>query len=164
MIERGEIWWADVGPPTGSVPGHRRPVVVISADAFNASRIGTVVVVVLTSNSDRAAAPGNVMIPAEVSGLERDSVINVSQVTTLGKRTLTSRVSRLPFDVLDRLDAGLRLALDLTAWAHGPPERQLVTGDARCDTGDGNSRQGRVKVGEESVNPLKGVEHRTMNR
>ncbi|MDW3214964.1 MAG: type II toxin-antitoxin system PemK/MazF family toxin [Ilumatobacteraceae bacterium] len=115
VIERGEIWWADVGPPSGSAIGHRRPVVVISADAFNASRIGTVVVAVLTSNTDRAAAPGNVMIPAEVSGLERDSVINVSQVTTLGKRTLTSRVSRLTFDVLDRLDAGLRLALDLTA-------------------------------------------------
>ena len=115
MIERGEIWWADVGSPSGSAPGHRRPVVVISADAFNASRIGTVVVAVITSNTDRAAAPGNVALPAEASALPRDSVVNVSQVTTLDKRTLTSRVGRLPFDVLDRLDAGLRLALGLSA-------------------------------------------------
>ncbi len=115
MIERGEIWWADVGPPSGSAPGHRRPVVVVSADTFNASRIGTVVVAVLTSNTERAAAPGNVSIPAEVSGLPRDSVVNVTQITTLDKRTLTARAGQLPFDLLDRLDAGLRLALDLSA-------------------------------------------------
>lgn len=114
MIERGEIWWADVGSPSGSAPGHRRPVVVISADAFNASRIGTVVVAVLTSNTDRTAAPGNVMLPSEASGLQRDSVVNVSQITTLDRRTLTSRVGWLPFAWLDRVDDGLRLALDLT--------------------------------------------------
>lgn len=113
MIERGEIWWADVGSPSGSAPGHRRPVVVISADAFNASRIGTVVVAVLTTKTDRAAAPGNVMVPAEVSGLQRDSVVDVSQITTLDKRTLTARVGRLPFAALDRVDDGLRLALGL---------------------------------------------------
>jgi len=67
------------------------------------------------SNTDRGAAPGNVTLPAEVSGLPRDSVVNVSQITTLDKRTLTSRVGRLPFDLLHRLDAGFRLALDLSA-------------------------------------------------
>ena len=115
MIERGEIWWADVGSPSGSAPGHRRPVVVVSADAFNASRIGTIVVAVLTSNPDLAAAPGNVMIPTEVSGLRRDSVVNVTQITTLDKRTLTARVGRLPFATLDRIDDGLRLALGLAS-------------------------------------------------
>jgi len=36
-MKRGEIWWADLPDPSGSEPGHRRPVVVISADSFNRS-------------------------------------------------------------------------------------------------------------------------------
>lgn len=115
MIERGEVWWADLPAPSGSGPGRRRPVVVISSDRFNQSRIGTVTVVLLTSNTSRSEAPGNVFVPGDVSGLSRDSVVNVSQLTTVDRRTLTARVGVLPFELHDAVDAGLRLALGLTA-------------------------------------------------
>lgn len=113
MIERGEVWWADVDEPVGSRLGRRRPVVVVSADSFNASRINTVLVAMITSNTALAAAPGNVRVPEPAAGLGKDSVVNVSQLTTLDRRQLTDRTGRLPADLLDQLDAGLRLALDL---------------------------------------------------
>ncbi len=113
VIARGEIWWAELPAPTGSGPGRRRPVLVVSADSFNLSRIGTVVAVAISSNVDLAAAPGNVAVPAGRSGLPKDSVVNVSQIVTLDKRQLAERVGALDHDTLAQVDAGLRLVLEL---------------------------------------------------
>ena len=115
MISRGEIWWAELPAPTGSGPGKRRPVIVVSADSFNLSRIGTIVAVAISSNVDLAAAPGNVALPESRSGLAKDSVVNVSQIITLDKRQLSERVGAVDHDTLGQIDAGLRLALDLIA-------------------------------------------------
>ena len=115
MIARGEVWLAELPAPTGSGPGKRRPVVVVSADSFNLSRIGTVVAVAISSNLDLAAAPGNVAVPASRSGLPKDSVVNVSQIVTLDKRQLGERVGVLDHDTLAQIEAGLRLVLDLIA-------------------------------------------------
>ena len=95
VIGQGEIWWADLPEPTGAEPGFRRPVIVAQGDAFNRSRISTVVCVPLTSNSRWAAAPGNVALPARSTGLAKDSVANVSQLLTLDKVSLTDRVGKL---------------------------------------------------------------------
>jgi mRNA interferase MazF len=112
-MERGEIWWAELPDPTASEPGFRRPVVIIQANAFNRSRIRTVIAVVLTSNLRLAEAPGNVLIPASDSGLPKDSVANVSQVITLDRIFLTERCSRLPAHLIKSIDDGLRLVLSL---------------------------------------------------
>jgi mRNA interferase MazF len=111
-MERGEIWWADLGEPRGSAPAHRRPVLVVSSDAYNRSRIATVVCAVITSNLRLADAPGNVLL-ADSSGLDRPSVVNCSQVVTLDKGELTERVGRVPADALRLVDAGLRRVLAL---------------------------------------------------
>jgi mRNA interferase MazF len=71
---RGEIWWANLPDPVGSEPGYRCPILVIQDDVFTQSRINTVVVVIITSNTQLIEAPGNVLLPREVSGLSRDSV------------------------------------------------------------------------------------------
>jgi mRNA interferase MazF len=113
VIERGEIWWAELPDPAGSEPGYRRPVVVVQADAFNRSRIGTVVAVAVTSNLDRAAAPGNVRLTRRDSRLPRDSVANVSHLLTLDRGRLTERIGRLPDRVVEKIDAGLRVVLAL---------------------------------------------------
>lgn len=113
MIERGDVWWADLEEPVGSHPGGRRPVAVVSADAFNTSRIATVTVAMITSNTRRAAAPGNVSLAAGTVGLPKDSVVNVTQLTTVDKRCLTGRTGRLSVELLEEVDAGLRLALGL---------------------------------------------------
>jgi mRNA interferase MazF len=113
VIERGEIWWAELAAPRGSEPGFRRPVAIVQADAFNRSRLGTVVVVAITSNLDLAGAPGNVRLSRRESKLSRESVVNVSQVLTLDRRFLTGRVGRLPGPVVEAIAAGLRVVLSL---------------------------------------------------
>jgi len=113
VIERGEIWWAELPDPAGSEPGYRRPVVVVQADAFNRSRISTVVAVAITSDLDRAAAPGNVRLSRRDSRLPRESVANVSHILTLDRGRLIDKIGRLPDRVVEKIDAGLRVVLAL---------------------------------------------------
>jgi mRNA interferase MazF len=113
VVARGEVWWAALGPTQGSAPAWRRPVLVVSADAFNRSRIKTVTVVAITSNLRLGAAPGNVAVGAGSAGLELDSVINVSQVVTLDKSDLSKRLGNLDDLKMEQVEAGLRLALGL---------------------------------------------------
>ncbi len=115
MIERGVIHWAALPEPIGSAPGFRRPVLVVSADRFNQSRLNTVIVASISSNLALATAPGNVLVAAEASGLPRDSVVNVTQLYTVDRRLLGETVGRLDFATLAAVEAGLRLALDLDA-------------------------------------------------
>ncbi len=111
MIRQGGIWWAEQLEPRGSEPGYRRPVVVVQCDAFNRSRINTLLCVAITSNLRLAAAPGNVLLPADASGLPRDSVANVSQVITLDRQFLTERVSSLPHGLVEAILGGIVLVL-----------------------------------------------------
>jgi len=111
VITQGDLWWADLGEPTGSEPGFRRPVVVVQCDAFNRSRIATVVCVPLTSNLRWADAPGNVLLEAAATGLPRDSVANVSQVVALDREVLTDRVGRLPERTMGLILSGIEVVL-----------------------------------------------------
>ena len=113
MIRCREIWWASLPDPKGSEPAYRRPVLVVQSDAFNRSRINSVVVAAITSNVRLADAPGNVRLTRRQSKLTRDSVINVSQILTLDKRFLTERVSRLSATIWTEVESGLRLVLSL---------------------------------------------------
>ena len=111
MITQGDVWWADLASPAGSEPGFRRPVVVVQGDAFNRSRIGTVVCVPLTSNIRWADAPGNVLLSCATTGLPKDSVANVSQVVTLDRCILVDRVGRLPRSKLEAILEGIDIVL-----------------------------------------------------
>jgi len=110
---RGEIWWADIPTDAGSAPAYRRPMLIVQSDAFNRSRIGTVVAVSLTTNPALADAPGNITLSRKHSGLPRDSVVNVSQISTLDKSQLDTRVGRLPAAAMQQVEAGLRVVLEL---------------------------------------------------
>jgi mRNA interferase MazF len=113
VIGRGEVWWADLGAPRGSEPAYCRPVIVVSSDRYNASRLRTVTAAVMTRNTRLAALPGNVSIPASVSGLPHDSVANVTQLVTLDRQSLTERVGHLPDWLVEQVGEGLRRALEL---------------------------------------------------
>lgn len=113
VIRRGEIWWASLGDPSGSAPGFRRPVVVIQANEFNDSAIRTVICAAITSNLRLGDAPGNVRLARGSGGLNRESVVNVSQVVTLDKRFLAGRVGRLAPAALRDIDEGVRLVVAL---------------------------------------------------
>jgi mRNA interferase MazF len=112
-VKRGQIWWAELSEPHGSEPGYRRPVIVVQADEFNASRIQTVIVVAITSNLRLAEAPGNIYLASSKSGLPKDSVINVSQVLTIDRGFLTEQIGQLSRTTEQQLDKGLHLVLSL---------------------------------------------------
>ncbi len=95
VISQGEVWWADLSEPTGSEAGFRRPVVIVQCDAMNRSRIATVVCVPLTSNLKWQNAPGNILLKANVTGLPKDSVANVSLITALDRIELSECVGKL---------------------------------------------------------------------
>lgn len=110
-VSQGDIWWADLPEPSGSGPGFRRPVVVVQGDSLNQSRIATVVCVPLTSNLRWASAPGNVPLSARLTGLSKDSVVNVSQIIALDKGILMERMGKLPRKKLDSVLAGIDIVL-----------------------------------------------------
>ncbi|MGH7896338.1 MAG: type II toxin-antitoxin system PemK/MazF family toxin [Candidatus Binatia bacterium] len=112
-MKRGEVWWASLRQPVGSEPGYRRPIAIIQSNDFTTSKIHTVIGAVVTSNARLAFAPGNVYLRRREAGLARDSVINVSQLLTVNKASLTERIGRLSATKLQELDAGLRLVLAL---------------------------------------------------
>jgi len=113
VVNRGDIWWADLGYPKGSGPGYTRPVLVVQSDPFNNSRIQTVIVAVISSNLRLAEAPGNVSLSAKKSGLPKDSVVNVSQILTLDRGELLDQAGQLDSGLLQKVDDGLRLVLAL---------------------------------------------------
>ncbi|MGL4744880.1 MAG: type II toxin-antitoxin system PemK/MazF family toxin [Dermatophilaceae bacterium] len=113
MTRRAEIYWADLGPASGSRPAKRRPVLVVQSDPYNASRLATVLAAVITSNTALATMPGNVFLPATTTGLPRDSVVNVTALVTLDKSDLTDWAGTLPSGLMGDVDDGLRRVLAL---------------------------------------------------
>ena len=113
VARRGDIWWASLPEPKGSEPGYRRPVVIVQATAVNSSLIRTIMVVTISSNTALADAPGNILLAPHESGLRKPSVVNVSQVATIDKSLLTTRVRSLAPRIMSRVDDGLRMLLEL---------------------------------------------------
>jgi mRNA interferase MazF len=112
-MTRGQVWWAQLARPIGSEPGFSRPAVVIQSNRFNRSRISTVIVAAITGNLRLRDAPGNVYLARDTAGLERASVINVSQLATLDRRRLVKLLGSLTAAKLRELDDGLRRVLEL---------------------------------------------------
>ena len=111
VISQGDVWWADLAEPIGSAPGYRRPVVVLQSDPLNRSQLATVLCVVLTSNLRWSIAPGNVLLTVKQTGLDRDSVANVSQLITIDKRQLIERTGRLPKRQMESIFSGIDLIM-----------------------------------------------------
>jgi len=112
MLNQGEIYWIDTGPPSGSGPVYRRPYVIVQNNVFNHSRINTVIVCGLTSNLARSGLPGHVLVAAGEGNLPKDSLVNATQVVTIDKRQLEERIGTLlPSRTREILDA-IQLVLE----------------------------------------------------
>jgi len=112
-VKRGEIWWASLEDPIGSGPGYKRPIVVISSDDFNSSKINTIIVAIITSNLNLSEAPGNFELTKKSSGLTRKSVVNISQLLTLDKSFLVEKIGKLSNKQIEILNDGLKLVLSV---------------------------------------------------
>jgi mRNA-degrading endonuclease toxin of MazEF toxin-antitoxin module len=114
-VTRGEVWWADLEPRSGSEQRGRRPVVVISHDAFNCAPGWRSVIVVPLSTSAAQARRGPTAVGFDrgAGALAQASVALCHQITTLDRAKLTERSGALSSTELTALEGGLRAALDL---------------------------------------------------
>ena len=118
-MKRGEIYWAELSPRSGSEQRGRRPVLVVSHDAFNETPgwRSVIVVPISTSPAQAGRGPTAVFLPAGSGGLARQSVALCHQVTTLDRAKLRQSVGALSPSLLAQVGAGLRTALDLDSEA-----------------------------------------------
>lgn len=113
MIRQGEIYWIDLGPPSGSGPGYRHPHVIIQNNVFNQSKISTTIVCALTSNVKRAQAPGNVLLTKGEANLPKPSVVNVSQILTVDKEDLVEKIGVLTANRIHEVLDGVKLLTEI---------------------------------------------------
>ncbi len=111
VIQQGDIYWVDLGEPSGSEPGYRHPHIVLQNDVFNTSLINTVVVCSLTSNLKRAESPGNVLLKKGEAGLSKASVVNISQLYTLNKSDLTEKIGTVSAERMQEVIEGVQLLI-----------------------------------------------------
>ena len=105
VVAAGDVFWADFGDQP------RRPVVVVQGDAFNRSRIATIVCVPLTSSLRWSEVPGNVVLKKQSTGLSKDAVANVTKVVTIERQFLNRHAGRISRRELQRILSGLDLVL-----------------------------------------------------
>ena len=106
-IRQGDVFWIEADPSRGSIPGVPHPHVVVQDDVFNRSRISTVIVCALTSNLNRATEPGNVLLEPGEGNLEKQSVVVVSQVSSVYKTRLGAHVGTLSGERVQQILAGM---------------------------------------------------------
>jgi mRNA interferase MazF len=111
-IRQGDVFWVDLGEPGGSGPGFRHPYVVLQNNVFNTSRLNTVVLCVLTSNLERAKAPGNILLRKGEGNLPKDSVVNITQVVTVDKSDLVEKIGSLSPNRINLIVEGVKLLLE----------------------------------------------------
>jgi mRNA interferase MazF len=112
VIKQGDIYWVELGEPTGSRPGYRHPHVVVQNNAFNESKINTVVVCALTSNIKLAKVPGNVLLARGEANLPKESMVNISQLVTVNKHDLQEKIGALPRRGVLQIIDGLKVLLE----------------------------------------------------
>jgi mRNA interferase MazF len=111
-IRQGDLFWVDLGEPGGSGPGFRHPYVVLQNNVFNASRLNTVVLCALTSNLERAKAPGNVLLRKGEGNLPKDSVVNSTRIVTVDKSDLVEKIGSLSPKRINQIVEGVKLLLE----------------------------------------------------
>jgi mRNA interferase MazF len=128
VVDQGHIYWVTLKDPQGSEPGYPHPHVVIQENAINHSRLPTVVVCALTTNQKRTNEPGNVLLEVGEANLPRQSIVVVSQVSTVAKTQLGEYIGSLTQERIHQILAGLRFVQHLT--------EHHDTGDERTGPGE----------------------------
>ena len=114
-MKRGEVYWADLVPRSGSEQTGRRPVILVSHDGFNQTPAwkSIIVVPISTSAAQGKRGPTVVELPGGSAGLSKPSFAVCHQVTTLDRAKLTRKVGTLPPEFLQEVEGALKAAMDL---------------------------------------------------
>ncbi|HKK99838.1 MAG TPA: type II toxin-antitoxin system PemK/MazF family toxin [Desulfotignum sp.] len=114
VIRKGSVYWMDFSPAKGSEPMGKRPGLVLQNDLLNDSKLNTVIVAAITSTMKFGDLPGNVKLHKGEANLPRPSVINMTQIKTVDKRSLREKIGTLSKDRMIQVHKGLNLIMDLT--------------------------------------------------
>ena len=114
IVNQGDIYWISLIGSDQPEPGYSHPHVVIQANVINRSRIETVVVCALTTNLKRANAPGNVLLEVGEANLPKQSIVVVSQVSTVNKVQLGEYVGSLTEQRVNQILAGMQFLQQMT--------------------------------------------------
>lgn len=114
-MKRGDVYWADLAPRSGSEQHGKRPVIIISHDAFNQTPNWRSVIVIPLSTSLAQARRGRsaVSLPQGAGGLAKESVALCHQVTTLDRAKLTEMIGELSSKEILEVEKRLKAAMDL---------------------------------------------------
>ncbi len=114
-MKRGELYWADLRPRTGSEQKGRRPVLIVSHNGFNdVPEWRSIIVIPLsTSTKQSARGPTAIYLARGSGGLEKGSIALCHQITTIDRSKLKTRIGVLSKDLLSDVEAGIRAALQM---------------------------------------------------
>ena len=112
IIRRGDIYYADLRPVIGSEQGGIRPVLIVQNDTGN-RHSPTVIVAAITSKMNKAKLPTHIELSTKQCNIVKDSVILLEQLRTIDKQRLKDKVCHLDDSLLERVNRGLRISLDL---------------------------------------------------
>lgn len=113
VIRAGSVYWVQFSPSKGSEPKGKRPGLVIQTDALNDSKLNTTIVLAITSTLKFGQLPGNVVLQKGEANLKKRSVINVTQIKTVDKRSLTEKIGTLTKERFREVQDGLQLIMNL---------------------------------------------------
>lgn len=111
QVSQRDVWWADLGEPIGSTSGFHRPVIILQCDAINVSRLTTYLCVPLTGNLRTEVAPWNMLLAAKATGLDKDSVAQLTLTLAIDEEQLIEPIGRISERQLAQLFTKLDLAL-----------------------------------------------------
>lgn len=112
QIKRGDLYFADLSPVTGSEQGGNRPVVIIQNDIGNKFS-PTVIVAAITSKINKAKLPTHIEISAEDYRLQKDSVILVEQIRTIDKKRLQDKIGHLTDELMTKVNEAIEISFGL---------------------------------------------------
>jgi mRNA interferase MazF len=111
-IYRGELWWAELPPVTGSEQGGKRPILIIQNDTGNKFS-PTIIAAIITSSKTKAKLPTHVHIPASENGLRKDSIVELEQIKTLDKSCLIERIGFVDEQALEDVNRAILISLGI---------------------------------------------------
>lgn len=111
MIMRGDIYYADLSPVTGSEQGGLRPVIVIQNDKGN-QHSPTVIIAAITSNIKKTSLPTHIVLP-EMEGLSKKSVVLLEQIRTIDKSRLSNKIGSIDNEYMRKIDEAILISLGI---------------------------------------------------
>ncbi len=114
VIRKGSVYWVNFSPSKGSEPMGNRPGLVVQNDLLNDSKLNTVIVVAITSTLKFGDLPGNVLLRKGEANLPKRSVVNMTQIKTVDKASITEKIGSLTNDRIVEIYKGMKLVMDIS--------------------------------------------------